>query len=90
MDKLSGILMNLDQSNDRCSALQSIKPALSALTRQELVDGLKDVSLLPIFDCLKTNDVRLIDAACDILQHLLNFIDPVFVIEKYEQIHTFM
>jgi len=83
MDKLSTLLSSLGPSNDRLGALEGVKPALSSLSRQDLVDGLKDVSLLPVFDCLNSGEPALIQAACDVLHHLLGFTDPALVLERY-------
>jgi len=83
MDKLSQLLTSLGPGSDRIGALEGVKPALSSLSRQDLVDGLRDVSLLPVFDCLNTEDSTLIQAACDVLHHLLSFTDPALVLERY-------
>jgi len=83
MDKLPTLLTSLSPESDRISTLEGVKPLLGALSRQELVDGLKDVSLLPVFDCLNTGDQKLIKVACDVLQHLLGFTDPALVLERY-------
>jgi len=83
MEKLSSLLTSLGPGSDRLGALEGVKPALSSLSRQELVDGLKDVSLLPVFDCLNGGESSLIQAACDVLQHLLGFTDPALVLERY-------
>lgn len=83
MDKLSSLLTSLEPGSDRLAALEAVKPALSTLSRQELVDGLRDVSLLPVFDCLNGGEPALIHAACSVLQHLLGFTDPALVLERY-------
>ena len=85
MDKLSTLLTSLGPGSDRLGALEGVKPALSSLSRQDLVDGLKDVSLLPVFDCLNSQDSALIQAACDVLHHLLGFTDPALVLERYSR-----
>jgi len=83
MDKLSTLLSSLDPNCDRLANLEGIKPALSSLSRQELVDGLREVSLLPVFDCLKSGESTLVQTACDVLVHLLSFTDPALVLERY-------
>ena len=45
-------------------------------------DGLKDVDLCPIFECLQTTDPRLVQTAVDVLHHLLNLSDPALVLER--------
>ena len=83
MEKLSSLLTSLEPGSDRLASLEAVKPALSTLSRQELVDGLRDVSLLPVFDCLNGGEPPLIQAACSVLQHLLGFTDPALVLERW-------
>ena len=45
-------------------------------------DGLKDVDLCPIFECLQATDSRLVQTAVDVLHHLLNLSDPALVLER--------
>lgn len=82
MEKLSSLLTALEPGSDRLAVLEAVKPALSNLSRQELVDGLRDVILLPVFDCLKGGEPSLIQASCSVLQHLLGFTDPALVLER--------
>ena len=82
MEKLKEILSNLNPSSDRNSALEEVKPALSSLSRKEAEEGLKDVDLLPIFDCLHSGDQDLIQTAVDVLHHLLNLSDPALVLDR--------
>eukprot|EP00092_Neocalanus_flemingeri_P003439 GFUD01003687.1.p1 GENE.GFUD01003687.1~~GFUD01003687.1.p1 ORF type:complete len:499 (-),score=180.28 GFUD01003687.1:555-2051(-) len=83
MEKLSTLLTSLEPNSDRMGALEAVKPALSSLSRQELVDGLRDVSLLPVFDCLNSGETTLVQTACSVLTHLLSFTDPALVLERY-------
>jgi len=83
MDKFSILLTSLEPGSDRLAALEGVKPALSSLSRQELVDGLKDVSFLPVFDCLNSGESALVETACNVLTHLLSFTDPALVLERY-------
>ena len=82
MEKLKEILSSLNPNSDRSSALEEIKPALSSLSRKEAEEGLKDVDLLPVFDCLHSGDPDLIQTAVDVLHHLLNLSDPALVIDR--------
>ena len=82
VEKLYNLLRSLGPGSDRLAALEAVKPVLSSLSRQELVDGLKDVSLLPVFDCINTAEPVLVQASCDVLQHLLGFTDPALVLER--------
>ena len=82
MEKFSVLLTSLEPGSDRLGALEGVKPALSSLSRQELVDGLKDVSLLPVFDCLNSGESALVETACNVLTHLLSFTDPALVLER--------
>jgi hypothetical protein len=36
-----------------------------------------------LFDCLNTTDRKQIDATCDVLRYLLEFLDPVHVLNRY-------
>ena len=82
MDKLREILKQLTSDGDRRAVLDEIKPALSSLSRKDTEDGLKDIDLAPLFDCLHSSDSALIDTASDVLQYLLNLQDPALVIER--------
>lgn len=77
------LLSQLGQTEERHATLEGIKPALSSLSRKEAEDGLKDVDLSPVFDCLSTNDPNVVKTASDILQHLLNLSDPALVLDRY-------
>ena len=82
MEKLKEILSNLNPNSDRTSALEEVKPALSSLSRKEAEEGLKDVDLLPLFDCLHSSDQDLIQTAVDVLHHLLSLSDPALVLDR--------
>ena len=82
MEKLSSLLASLEPGSDRLAALEAVKLALSTLSRQELVDGQRDESLMPVFDCLNGGEPSLIQASCSVLQHLLGFTDPALVLER--------
>ena len=45
-------------------------------------EGLKEVDLCPLFDCLDSADTDLVETASDILQKLLGFSDPGLVLER--------
>ena len=40
------------------------------------------VSLLPMFDCLHSTDAPLVATACDLLHHLLEYLDPAILLDK--------
>ena len=81
-DRLSQVLSSLASEEDRAQSLQEIRPALSALSRKEVEEGLKEVDLCPLFDCLNSPDRDLVETASDILQKLLSFSDPALVLER--------
>ena len=81
-DRLSQLLSSLDAGADRTQVLQEVRPALSALSRKEVEDGLKEVDLGPLFDCLDSPDRVLVETASDILNKLLSFSDPALVLER--------
>jgi len=83
MERLTELLSNLELDDDKVKTLEGIKPALSSFSRKESEDGLKDLNLLPIFDCLHSNDTDLVKTSVDVLQYLLNFSDPALVLERY-------
>ena len=82
-DQLSQVLSSLSAEEDRAQRLLEIRPALSALSRKEVEEGLKEVDLCPLFDCLHSADHALVETASDILQKLLGFSDPALVLERY-------
>ena len=81
-DRLTQVLSSLAAGADRAQRLQEIRPALSGLSRKEVEEGLKEVDLCPLFDCLKSADRDLVETASDILQKLLSFSDPALVLER--------
>ena len=81
-DRLSQVLSSLTAEEDRAQRLQEIRPALSALSRKEVEEELKEVDLCPLFDCLHSADQDLVETASDILQKLLSFSDPALVLER--------
>ena len=81
-DRLSQVLSSLASDEYRAQSLQEIRPALSALSRKEVEEGLKEVDLCPLFDCLNSADRDLVETASDILQKLLSFSDPALVLER--------
>ena len=81
-DRLTQVLSSLAAGADRAQRLQEIRPALSGLSRKEVEEGLKEVDLCPLFDCLHTADQDLAEIASDILQKLLSFSDPALVLDR--------
>ena len=55
-DRLSQLLSGLAAGGDRTQLLLEVRPALSALSRKEVEDGLKEIDLCPMFDCLNSPD----------------------------------
>ena len=81
-DRLSQLLSGLAAGGDRTQLLLEVRPALSALSRKEVEDGLKEIDLCPMFDCLNSPDTDLVETASDLLNKLLNFSDPGLVLER--------
>ena len=81
MDKLREILKQLTSDGDRRAVLDEVKPALSSLSRKDSEDGLKDIDLAPLFDCLHSSDLALVETASDVLQYLLTLQDQAPVID---------
>ena len=81
-DRLVAVLSSLEAGQDRARLLQEVRPALSALSRKEVEEGLKDVDLCPLFDCLNHSDKDLVETASDLLNKLLSFSDPGLVLER--------
>ena len=81
-DRLAAVLSSLEAGEDRARLLQEVRPALSALSRKEVQEGLKDVVLCPLFDCLNCGDQEVVETAADLLNKLLSFSDPALVLER--------
>jgi len=83
MDEVVAVLASLQPDQDRKAVLEQVRPALSRLTRQQMQLGIQQVSLLPVFDCLHSTDAPLVATACDLLHHLLEYLDPAILLDKY-------
>ena len=60
----------------------SVKKVKAHAGRKEVEDGLKEIDLCPMFDCLNSPDSDLVETASDLLNKLLNFSDPGLVLER--------
>jgi len=84
MEKLTRLISELQFSQDRGLLLSHLKPALSACSRAELRATLPNVNLEVIFNCLNTIDKEEeIQLTCDILQQLLQHLDPGIILDRY-------
>ena len=83
MEEVFTLLSSLAFVYDRLEALEGLKPALRSLSKQEMADGLKNINLTPVLDCLYSDQSTLIQTACDVLHQLLGSIDPALVLERW-------
>nr|ALS04170.1 26S proteasome non-ATPase regulatory subunit 14 [Acartia pacifica] len=83
MEELGEILKALSLSENKVETMQKIKPAMSQLNRETLSKDLSCIDLVALFDCLNTKNTDQIERTCDILNYILQFLDPFFVLEKY-------
>lgn len=83
MEQLSDLLASLNLSQDRLAVLESVRPALSKFSRQELAAGITDIDLVPVFDCLNSGTEDLERAGCEVLSRLLGALDPVLILDRY-------
>ena len=83
MEEVFTLLSSLAFVYDRLEALEGLKPALRSLSKQEMADGLKNINLTPVIDCLYSDQSSLIQTACDILHLLLSSIEPALVLERW-------
>jgi len=85
IEKFTHLLANLSLSDNKQQVLESVKPALSGLSRHELTNLLThpNINLVSIFDCLNSPNEAQVEAGCLVLARLLGAMDPALVLDRY-------
>jgi len=83
MESLTQLISNLGIDSDRSETLGLLKPALSACSKEQLRSNLGTLNLVPLFDCLNTENKDEITTTCDVLKKLLSYVDSTIVLERY-------
>ncbi|KAL8569590.1 hypothetical protein ACOMHN_044728 [Nucella lapillus] len=81
-----GSLIDILQSSDeKVDRLEELKVLLSALSTQELRTVVPNVSILPVFECLNTENKDQQELCCSVLQRLLSALSCGLILENLHQ-----
>ncbi|XP_076455116.1 26S proteasome non-ATPase regulatory subunit 5-like [Babylonia areolata] len=79
------VINALASSNEKLDRLEELKVLLSAVPPQELRTIVPNVSILPVFECLNTNDKDQQEICCSVLERLLSALSSSLILENLHQ-----
>ncbi|KAK7495734.1 hypothetical protein BaRGS_00012954 [Batillaria attramentaria] len=83
---VASLVESLEGSEDRLDCLEQLKTLLSSVPPAELRNIVPNISILPVFACLNTDDKAQQEVCCEVLDRLLTALSAGLILENlYEE-----
>ncbi|CAH1787157.1 unnamed protein product, partial [Owenia fusiformis] len=83
-ERVSELLDSLPSSVDVIGSLHEIKTILNSLHPSTLKEIVPNVSFNTVFDCINSSESEVIEASSDVLQQLLQALEPLVVLTQFQ------